>query len=372
MHNLRKMLASILLIGTLAGCGQAYRTSTSPCPKLKLCHHRPPQPETKNTEQVPATSEYAEYKLDAHSVLQISNSDSGHERYRFLLNGKLVRTEKANGRIISVLFPSVDISPESPAIQLTGKKSLYVVITMESRDAIGSSNNRNDGKAYGDDGKAYGDDGNAYGDDGNAYSDDGNAYSDDGNAYSDAGNAYSDAGNGNNAGNENDAENGNDAGNEVTYAIHKVSKSFPLVAQLKVRSHLTLVKTTAGYGLEGQDLLSGFGVQKCSPTVIFKLRNGKLSLDINEMRKRAPTKTQLQEQRKFIQSKFKEENDIPVELFDTVFALYYCGEVREAKHFFNSVYPRKVSGRKFWWNFVKEQIAQSPYRNAIKQLTAQR
>jgi hypothetical protein len=85
------------------------------------------------------------------------------------------------------------------------------------------------------------------------------------------------------------------------------------------------------------------------------------------MRKKLLPPNELRDAKREIRRNFKTPNDIPPELFDIVFAFYYCGQVAKAKQFFNSVYPPHQEQREYWWNFVEEQMSRSASHKLIEQ-----
>ncbi|HEY9732389.1 MAG TPA: hypothetical protein V6C89_10785 [Drouetiella sp.] len=152
------------------------------------------------------------------------------------------------------------------------------------------------------------------------------------------------------------------------YTVFEVASGFRKVGQFKSSSPLELVKVGDEYRFSGNDYLPGFGAQQAYPAVILKLDSGSLRLDPESMRKRLPTDAALSKELKDIRKMFKVPSDIPPELFDRVFSFYYCGEIGKAKKFFDAAYPPQQGDRDFWWNFIKQQIALSPYRAQIKSL----
>ena len=152
-----------------------------------------------------------------------------------------------------------------------------------------------------------------------------------------------------------------------SHSVYKVASGFKKVGEFNTNAPITIVKVGTAYSLSGNDFLPGFGAQGCYPKVMFKLAQGKLKLDREAMMKALPTQSDLRAARRDIRAKFIDANDIPSELFDYVFAYYYCGKVKQAKAFFNSVYPQNQDKKAFWWNFIKEQISQSQYRKEIEE-----
>lgn len=145
------------------------------------------------------------------------------------------------------------------------------------------------------------------------------------------------------------------------YSVFKVASGFRQVGEFQSKCPLDYLKVGDAYRFSGCDYLPGFGAQEFAENVLFKFEKGKLKLDRRSMRKQLPTETQLREIRQSIRAKFKEPADIPIELFDTVFAFYYCGEVERAREFYNSVYPKNLSQKAYWWHLIEKQIRQSQY-----------
>ncbi|MFN8555591.1 MAG: hypothetical protein U0103_29345 [Candidatus Obscuribacterales bacterium] len=148
--------------------------------------------------------------------------------------------------------------------------------------------------------------------------------------------------------------------------VFKVANGMPKVTEFQAHGSMGVFKEDGVYKFEGEDYLEGFGAQTPDLTIVFRLHHGKLKLDKKSLRRRLPRDAELRAASHLIRQKIKDQNDIPVELFDQVIALCYCGETQKAKQFFNEAYPRNVSGKSFWWNFIQEQIALSPYHKQIK------
>ncbi len=165
------------------------------------------------------------------------------------------------------------------------------------------------------------------------------------------------------------------ADDHYLHTVFKVVSGFPKVGEFESKTPLTLVEEGNFYRFSGEDYLPDGGAQQFAPKVLLKLVRGKLKLDREAMRKKLPTQKELRDLERDIRGKFKQPSDIPVEVFDTLFAFYYCGEVKRAKQFFNSVYPKNSDGnnfdRKSQWQYVKDQIAQSQYRKEIESNTRQ-
>lgn len=160
------------------------------------------------------------------------------------------------------------------------------------------------------------------------------------------------------------------ADDHYLHTVFRLGSKFPKVGSFESKSPLSLVEIGGIYRFSGEDYLPGGGAHQFAPNILFKFVKGKLKFDRESMRKKLPTQKELCNLERDIRSKFKQPNDIPVELYDTLFAFYYCGEVKRAKQFFNSVYPKNLgqstSERMSYLQFVKDQIAQSPYRKEIE------
>lgn len=159
------------------------------------------------------------------------------------------------------------------------------------------------------------------------------------------------------------------ADDHYLHTVFKLASNFPKVGTFESKSPLSLVEVGGIYRFSGEDYLPGGGAHHFAPNILFKFVKGKLKFDRESMRKKLPTKKELSNLERDIRSKFKQPSNVPVELFDTMFAFYYCGEVKKAKQFLNSVYPKTLgqsdSERNSYWRFVKDQIAQSCYYKEI-------
>ncbi|MBS2002407.1 MAG: hypothetical protein JST44_12935 [Cyanobacteria bacterium SZAS LIN-5] len=148
--------------------------------------------------------------------------------------------------------------------------------------------------------------------------------------------------------------------------VFKVANGMPKVTEFHAHGSMSVFKEDGVYKFKGRDDLPGFGAKRPDLTIVFKLQHGKLKFDKKSLKRMLPSDAELRNASHSIRQKIKEQNDAPIELFDNVIALCYCGETQKAKQFFNEAYPRNVRGKSFWWKFIQEQIKLSPYHKQIK------
>lgn len=157
-----------------------------------------------------------------------------------------------------------------------------------------------------------------------------------------------------------------DGAETSVYKIFRVGQRFPEICKLSCRSSMQLVFSPSGYRFECEEQVPGFGANACAVKVILRFKNNKLALDRVAMRKSLPTNTQTKMLLRSIRERFKGPNDIPIDLFDTVFAFYYSGEVKKARRFLKSACLNTGADSEFWWKFVKDQIKQSSFGNEFE------
>lgn len=323
MKQLRSVISLAIIVASIAGCSDLKRNTETHCPKFEV-PTSDPSPEPKATKP-PEPSEFSvtTYRLDRRRILEIWNSNCNKPgRLVFLQDGRAIRTEQLE----------TEKQPGTEATLETGTEKRTTTVQPEAEQPPTEQFGSNYAVCL----------------------------------FPEVCTIPG-------------SPSVHLAGSEALFVVvcqnisdnswhrvYRVTNGVPRVAKFRARSQLNLEKVNSKYfQLSGIDHLPVFGAQQCDPSVILELADNTLRLNRRAMHKFLPSHRERSEALTNIHSRFKEKYDIPVELFDYVFAYYYCGEKAEARRFFEAAYPKRVSEKKFWWHFVKEQIAQSPYTKRI-------
>jgi hypothetical protein len=125
-----------------------------------------------------------------------------------------------------------------------------------------------------------------------------------------------------------------------------------------------------------EDLYRDFGIEAIAPQVMLKWSHGKFVLDTAEMKKRRLNANSGGLLHTTISDKFKNISpdagetitQAPPDLADQIIGMYYCGEGRKAKTYFDKCWPQRAGGKKAYWSFLISEMKKSPYWPEIKAL----
>ena len=149
------------------------------------------------------------------------------------------------------------------------------------------------------------------------------------------------------------------------YEVFRLSKKIEKIATIANGYSRIQMQTTdvpGCYEIMANDWFSNLGARAIAPEVLLTYRSGELRLDVKAMQKPAPGKKQLALMRKTIRAEFGRKDDgVPAQLAAQVLDLYYSGNAKQARTFFDSAWAGTNTSKEKYWHYLMTEAARSPY-----------
>jgi len=159
--------------------------------------------------------------------------------------------------------------------------------------------------------------------------------------------------------------------------VFKLGRQFKKFTSVTSKSPISLVERNGHVRIKMQveDLYPEWGARTVAPhiQIVYKLQGQKFVYDIKAMKEANKKERDLVSQRIVIRDQFSRltgpSSDpvcfAPPELADEVLCLYYAGEAKLARKFYDACWPGQRSGPDWYWSFLMARAQKSEYWPAI-------
>ncbi len=150
------------------------------------------------------------------------------------------------------------------------------------------------------------------------------------------------------------------------YEIFRLSRKVEKLATIAngyARIQMQTTNIPGCYEILANDCFTDYsGARSVAPEILLAYQSGALTLDCKGMQKPAPDRKQLKLMRKAIKSEFQRlHGQVPPELAAEVLDLYYSGNAKQARAFFNSAWAGPRAAKADYWDYLMTEAAHSPY-----------
>jgi hypothetical protein len=112
-----------------------------------------------------------------------------------------------------------------------------------------------------------------------------------------------------------------------------------------------------------------FGAHGGCSSVLLKWHNQKFVIDSTEMKKQSSGRNSTTDFDKFLRDEFMrlaKTDNVPItfappEFTGQIVSMYYCGDSRGARKYFQRNWPKEISGKAEYWRWLTSELNVSPY-----------
>lgn len=163
-----------------------------------------------------------------------------------------------------------------------------------------------------------------------------------------------------------------DAGGEFAYLVlGKANGVIKILEQIKTGSSRLYLSESGQREFVGEDILEPWGIVSVAPRIRLAWKNSDFVGLKHSRQNDLSSVHQLQEQLKNM--KYDAGNPVdaaPPELAETVLDLYYSGNEKQARDFYNSVWASERAGKVPYWNFIFHQASKNMWWKYAQRLNS--